>query len=49
VLEGFERPSRVDLELERAALALVLDRDEDAIRPRVPEQPNFESIIRTAI
>ena len=49
VVEGFKRVGRVNPELEGVAVPLILDRDEHAIRPRVPEQPDVESVVETPI
>src|SRR6266511_1702296 len=47
--EGGERLGRSDVEPERVAAALVLDGDEQPVRPRAPEQRHVDTVITSAI
>src|SRR6266540_4850997 len=47
--EGVERIGRVDLDPERVAFVLILDRDEEEPRVRVPEQRDIDAVRTPAV
>lgn len=49
VVEGGQRVPRVNVELEELAGPLVLDRDRDVVRERVPQQPDVESVVDSLV
>jgi hypothetical protein len=47
--EGVERVLGVDRDRERIADPLVLDREDDGVGPRVPEQPYVDSVVSAPV
>jgi hypothetical protein len=49
MVEGVHRVGGLHIDSERVAAALVLDGDEDTVRPRVPEQRHLDAVVAPAI
>jgi hypothetical protein len=49
MVEGLRRVGRLDLEVERVLVPVLLDGHEDAVDLSVPQQPDVEAVVGAAI